>query len=191
MKLVLCFFLLLPHLAIASVFKCTDERGRVTFSTSSCGDKAEFIYYAPFPDSSLPKQILRPLEQVSAPVSGLIIPYKNGYFVSGSIKGVPVRFHVDTGSTDITISRKVAGQAGIYECRPAKYHTANGIIDSCVAIVSKVTFGNFIIQNIEVSYAAYPRGADPGSTDSDALLGMNALRHFKIEQQGGFLKISR
>lgn len=191
MKLVLCFFLLFPHLAIASVFKCTDERGRVTYSTSSCGDKAEFIYYAPFPDSLSPKQILRLSEQVPAPVSDLIIPYKNGYFVSGSIKGVPVRFHVDTGATDIAISRKVADQARIFDCRPAKYHTANGTIDSCVATVSEVTFGNFIIQNIEVSYAAYPRGADPGGTDFDVLLGMNALRHFKIEQHDGFLKISR
>lgn len=191
MKLAFFFLLLLPYLAFASVFKCTDDRGRVTFSTFPCSDKAEFIYYAPLPDSSPLRQVLQPSEQVLMPVSALLIPYKNGYFISGSIKGVPVRFLVDTGASDIAISRKVADQARIFDCRPRKYHTANGIIDSCVATVSEVTFGNFVIHNIELSYAAYPRGADPGKTDSDALLGMSALKHFKIEQQGGVLKISR
>lgn len=184
MKLALCFFLLLPHLAIASVFKCTDERGRVTYSTSSCGDNAKFIYYAPLPDSLPSKQVHQSSEQVSIPA--LIIPDKNGYRVSGSVKGVPVRFHVDTGATITSISRKVADQAGIYECRSTKYQTANGTMIACDAIASEITFGNFLIRNIEVSISAAPDGAA-----SDALLGMNALRHFKIEQQGGFLKISR
>lgn len=108
---------------------------------------------------------------------------RNGnYFVSGSVGGYPVDFVVDTGASITSISKQAAATAGINECRMVKFNTANGEVAGCVAIVSAITFGNFHVGNVDVAVMPNMAGA---------LLGMNVLSQFKMEQRGSMLRISK
>lgn len=104
------------------------------------------------------------------------------YFSSGAVNGFPVVFMVDTGATTVAISSVIASRAGIQNCVPRTFSTANGNINACVAIVSEVSFGGFRLTDIEVAIMPNMSG--------DALLGMNVLRNFRIEQTGKAMRIS-
>ena len=105
------------------------------------------------------------------------------YTVAGSVKGIPVIYLVDTGASMIAISKRVMDQAGITTCvRYIDVMTSNGDIRGCIAIVPELTFGVFKMNNVEVSIVP--------NTSIDALLGMGALRHFKVNQQGEIMTIS-
>ena len=60
--------------------------------------------------------------------------------------------------------------------------TANGNVNACMAIVPEVSFGGFRLTDIEVAIMPNMSG--------DALLGMNVLRKFHIEQIGEAMRIS-
>ena len=108
---------------------------------------------------------------------------RNGhYFSSGTINGIPVVFMVDTGATVVSISAGIAARAGIGKCTPRQVITANGQVDACVAKVPEVTFGSFRFTHVDVMIMPDMPG--------DALLGMNLLRNFRIEQAGQVMRIS-
>lgn len=104
------------------------------------------------------------------------------YFSSGAVNGFPVVFMVDTGATIVSISSTIASRAGIQNCVPRTFSTANGNVNACTAIVSEVSFGGFRLTDIEVAIMPNMSG--------DALLGMNVLRNFHIEQIGEAMRIS-
>ena len=108
---------------------------------------------------------------------------RDGHFLaSGSLNGFPVVYVVDTGASITSISRRTAEDAGIRDCTRAEFRTANGFVEGCVATVKELGFGEFRLRNIDV--AIMPKLAGP------ALLGMNVLRHYRIEQQENFMYIS-
>lgn len=104
------------------------------------------------------------------------------YFSSGTVNGVPVVFMIDTGATTVSISTEIASRAGIQKCIPQQTTTANGKVNACKAIVPEVTFGKFSLTNVEVMIMPNMPG--------NALLGMNVLRNFHIEQIDQIMRIS-
>jgi clan AA aspartic protease (TIGR02281 family) len=114
----------------------------------------------------------------------LRLPRVNGHYLSaGSVNGVPLVFMVDTGATSVAISSGMAARVGISQCVPRTFSTANGKAQGCMAKVPEITFGGFRLSNIDV--AVMP------NLSSEALLGMNVLRLFRIEQANDTLIISR
>ncbi len=104
------------------------------------------------------------------------------YFSSGTVSGTPVVFMIDTGATTVSISSNIAARAGIRKCFPRPVSTANGKVNACVATVPEITFGSFRLSHVEVMIMPNMSG--------DALLGMNVLRNFYIEQAGNVMRIS-
>lgn len=103
------------------------------------------------------------------------------YHINGSINAVPVKFMLDTGASMVSISTEFAKRAGL-ECeQPAVFTTANGKIDGCIATREEVSFGN--VRLFDVDIAIMP------NMDDMALLGMNALGKFDLQQTNGTLVI--
>lgn len=166
---------------LAEAYKCKQD-GRTVYTPYPCGVDAVVV------DSRLTGAVVEPESSFSAKRTGpsslvLSLDGALGYRVDGTVKGVPVLFHVDTGASHTSISSKLAMQAGIYGCdRRGFSRTANGTVPVCNVRVPQITFGNFQVNNIEVTVMP--------NLDS-SLLGMNVLRYFKVEQQpGGLLRIS-
>ena len=104
------------------------------------------------------------------------------YHVGGTLNGRVATFLVDTGASSVTISRKFANEAGIYQCRlGGRSETANGPVDVCIASGVSIEFGPFRVADAEVSIV--PNMA------VDALLGMSVLRTLDIRQADGVMKI--
>ncbi len=104
------------------------------------------------------------------------------YYSSGTINGSPIVFMIDTGATIIAISAEMAASAGIKNCSPHFVTTASGKVQGCIATAAKITFGSFALTNIAVSILPDMPG--------EALLGMNVLRNFHIEQIDDIMRIS-
>ena len=104
------------------------------------------------------------------------------YFSGGAVNGFPVVFMVDTGATNVAISSNTASRAGITSCVARTFSTANGSVQGCKAIVENIVFGTFRLSNVEVAIMPNMQG--------EALLGMNVLKGFHIEQAHGVLTVS-
>lgn len=108
----------------------------------------------------------------------------SGYYtVEGTINQKPVYFLVDTGATNVAMSESFAKYAGITECEKSKTMTANGIADVCIASAKELTIGQFVLNNVTVTYGK-------GLADDMFLLGMNVIGEFKLEQQGDTMKLT-
>lgn len=104
------------------------------------------------------------------------------YFSAGAINDAAVMFMIDTGATFVAISAEMATRAGIQKCTPHFVITANDKVQGCAATAAEITFGPFKLTNVTVSIL-------PGMP-GDALLGMNVLRNFHIEQVDNLMRIS-
>lgn len=107
----------------------------------------------------------------------------NGHFyLPGTIENVPVTFIVDTGASVTSISNDLARQAGIRNCKEVQFQTANGTASGCIALVTHMTLGNFVLQNITVAVM-------PNMETN--LLGANVLRNFQVSQSDSSMLIGR
>ncbi len=107
----------------------------------------------------------------------------NGHFyLPGTIENVPVTFIVDTGASVTSISSDLARQAGIRNCKEVQFQTANGTASGCIALVTHMTLGNFVLQNITVAVM-------PNMETN--LLGANVLRNFQVSQSDSTMLIGR
>lgn len=121
------------------------------------------------------------LEVISANEVRLHMRHDGHYHISGAINGTPVRFMVDTGASMVSVSQAVAQRAGLKCDQPATFTTANGRIRGCVAQREEVEFGGYRVFDIDI--AIMP------NMDDVALLGMNALARFHLEQSDRTLVI--
>ena len=113
----------------------------------------------------------------------LLLQQENGgYFVNGHVNRIPVLFQVDTGASLTVISRETAERLGMIDCEPKPFHTAAGDVMGCVGNISEIDFGNFHVRYVSVAVLPNFRGA---------LLGMDILGRFTIEQHGETLRIMR
>jgi len=107
----------------------------------------------------------------------------NGHFyLPGTINDIPVSFMVDTGASVTSISSDLARQADIRNCKEMQFQTANGNATGCIALVPRMTLGNFVLENITV--AVMP------NLETN-LLGSNVLRNFQVRQSDSSMLISR
>lgn len=120
------------------------------------------------------------MEVISANEVRLQLRNDGHYHVNGAINGTPIRFMVDTGASMVSISEDLARQARLKCEAPATFTTANGKISGCVA-QAEVQFGSYRLFDVEI--AIMP------NMDELALLGMNALGRFNLEQSGNTLVI--
>ena len=93
-----------------------------------------------------------------------------------------MRFLIDTGASSVSISQELATRIGLGCDVAATFHTANGTVEGCNSRVTELEFGPFRIANAAVAIL-------PELT-SDALLGMNALRKVRMEQEADRLRLS-
>lgn len=109
------------------------------------------------------------------------------YYLTLDIGGTPVRFVVDTGATDLVLSRADALRLGI-DADALVYsgtaRTANGSVRTARTRLDEVRLGPFVDRNM-------PAWVNAGEMD-DSLLGMAYLRRFeRIEIAGGRLVLTR
>ena len=64
------------------------------------------------------------------------------YVATGAIDDVPVVFLVDTGATDVAVSREVAERIGLEKGFRVTVNTANGTAYGWNTVLDKVTLGN-------------------------------------------------
>lgn len=104
------------------------------------------------------------------------------YFSSGTINGTPAVFMIDTGATLVAISTELASRSGIQNCIPLETITGNGKVKACKATASEIAFGRFKLKDVDVMIMPNMPG--------NALLGMNVLRNFHIEQDDKVMRIT-
>ena len=103
------------------------------------------------------------------------------YHISGAINGAPATYIIDTGASLTSLSPETARRAGIVDCKPSIFKTANGTITGCVAPVAQLTIGSYQMQNVNVAVM-------PNMEVN--LLGMNVLSHFSMTQANGVMRLS-
>jgi clan AA aspartic protease (TIGR02281 family) len=162
-----------------SVYKCRNPQGALVYQAIPCPKDAQVSSWAakaaaaPQPDKAA----------VNAGGSVLVLrQHPNGhYFMDGTINGKALTFVIDTGASVVSLPREMAMMAQIY-CRDnILMQTANGAASACTAMIPKLEFGPFRIENAPAVIA--PNLSQP-------LFGMNVLSHFKIEQENGEMRIS-
>ncbi|CAG0955210.1 hypothetical protein MTYP_00419 [Methylophilaceae bacterium] len=107
----------------------------------------------------------------------------NGHFhVAGTVNGYPVTFMIDTGATIVSIPYSVARNLGLDKnCTPGKFSTAAGLVQGCTSIAAELSFGGFHLRQLEVSF---------NQGGEQALMGMNVLSQFRIQQDAETMLIS-
>ncbi|MGE0314547.1 MAG: TIGR02281 family clan AA aspartic protease [Lautropia sp.] len=124
----------------------------------------------------------KPIERLSEAGLDLERTRDGHFYLSGTIDGHRLVFMVDTGASTIAIGRQTAQAIGLGECAPRRYETAAGTVDGCQARAARVEVGGLRLHDVPVAVL-------PGADDA-VLLGMNVLRHFRIEQSGGRMRLT-
>ncbi|WP_298835641.1 TIGR02281 family clan AA aspartic protease [uncultured Roseobacter sp.] len=109
------------------------------------------------------------------------------YYLRAEVNDVPVDFVLDTGATDMVLTRRDAEAIGldpdnlIYTGRAM---TANGMVETAAVRLDSVTLGSVTDRNL-------PAVVNSGEM-SQSLLGMNYLQRWgSIEISGGELTLTR
>ncbi|WP_232825499.1 retropepsin-like aspartic protease family protein [Albibacillus kandeliae] len=109
------------------------------------------------------------------------------YYLTLEVNGEPVRFVVDTGATDMVLTRSDAQKAGLDLTSKGFYgtaRTANGTVKVAPVWLDTVSLGPVTDRDVSAT-------VNDGEMDT-SLLGMTYLQRFaKIEISGGKLVLSR
>lgn len=109
------------------------------------------------------------------------------YYMTLEANGTPVRFVVDTGATDIVLTRQDAAMLGI-DLDTLSFssiaRTANGVVQTAPTVLKTLAAGGVIDRNVRVV-------VNGGEMDA-SLLGMRYLRAFsRIEIADGTMLLER
>lgn len=124
----------------------------------------------------------KPVEQLSADRLQLARTRDGHFYLSGRVNDQPLTFMVDTGASTIALGPSDAARLGLGECRDRRYETAAGTVTGCQARADRVEIGGLRLRDVPIAVI-------PGA-DGVVLLGMDVLRHFRIEQQGGRMTLT-
>jgi aspartyl protease family protein len=109
------------------------------------------------------------------------------YYLTLAVNGAPIRFVVDTGATELVLSRSDAERAGldtealIYS---GQAFTANGMVQTAPVVLETIALG----KAMDLGVPAVVNGAEM----QDSLLGMSYLQRFdRIDISGGTLVLER
>lgn len=164
MKYWIMVLLLLPGVASATAYKCTDQDGGTVYSTTPCDETPGLVPYVEGEAGSADTLVLHPGADGS-------------YRIPGSVNGSPLTFLIDHNTPHTAISGPAAQEAGLQCEKPAHAGRA------CAVTVHEIDFGNFELDNVVVDIV-------PALPD-DLRLGRNALRRLKVREAGGALYLSR
>lgn len=163
-----------------SVYKCRNQQGALVYQAGPCPKDAQPVSSWSAKDTTTPQ----PGKTAGNAGNSVLVlrQQANGhYLMDGTINGKALTFVIDTGASVVSLPRENAMMAQIY-CRDnILMQTANGASSACTAVIPKLEFGPFRIENAPAVIA--PNLSQP-------LFGMNVLRHFRIEQQNGEMRIS-
>ena len=109
------------------------------------------------------------------------------FYATLEVQGVPIRFIVDTGATDIVLSQADARRIGLDPAAlvyTGRARTANGVVRTARVTLGEIAFGPFLDSDV-------PAWVNEGELDL-SLLGMSYLNRFeRIEIAGNRLVLSR
>lgn len=135
------------------------------------------------------RQTVTPRQSVMLDGARVEVPQSvDGHFyLTMAVNGTPVRFVVDTGATDLVLSRSDAERAGIDTGAlifSGRAFTANGMVDTAPVLIDSITLG----AATDTGVPAVVNGAEM----QDSLLGMSYLQRFdRIEISNGRLVLER
>jgi len=118
---------------------------------------------------------VQPRQTISGQTGQIVLPRGAGghYFLQAEVNGVPMRFIVDTGATDVVLSREDAATIGIDPASLTYFgtaQTANGIVRTAPVRLDSITVGGMTDRGVR---AVVNEGDLFGS-----LLGMSYLERF-------------
>ncbi len=167
------------HAVAAKIYKCKNQQGNLIYQESPCKENSQTVT-----SWASPQQAQQPENEVDANFRGTLVVKQGAsghFFLDGAINGKALTFVVDTGASFVSLPSSLASSAQIYCQDKILMQTANGTTTACTAVIPKLEFGPFLIQNATATIS---------STLSQALLGQSALKQFKMEQENGELRIS-
>ncbi|MFZ5709141.1 MAG: retropepsin-like aspartic protease family protein [Pseudomonadota bacterium] len=108
------------------------------------------------------------------------------FYVSVLVNGKPIRFVIDTGATEVVLTRADAARLGFDPATLAysdRAGTANGVVLTAPVTLGTVEFAGFRDE-------AVPAFVNSGALDT-SLLGMGYLSRFRITLAGDTLTLAR
>lgn len=109
------------------------------------------------------------------------------FYVTMDVNGAPVRFVIDTGASELVLSRRDAARAGIDLDRlvfSGRAYTANGMVETAPVTLASVTLGGVA----DTAVRAVVNDAEM----QDSLLGMSYLQRFsRMEIANGRMVLER
>ncbi len=109
------------------------------------------------------------------------------YYLTLDLNGVPVRFVVDTGASEIVLSAADAARIGIDPASmvfSGRAYTANGMVQTAPVRIERMALGAVVDEGVRAV-------VNQGELD-ESLLGMSYLRRFdRLEISGGQLVLER
>jgi len=155
------------------VYKCKSPDGGILYQETPCAKEVQSV--SSWASKSGPKM---------GDGGTLVIGQgrNGGYFVDGAVNNQYLNFVIDTGATLVTLPQAVAASAGIRCQKMAIMQTGNGTVTACTGTILELKFGAFTVRNVDTMIA--PNLSQP-------LLGMNVLKQFRVEQDGGEMRLSK
>jgi len=135
------------------------------------------------------RDTVAPRQSVMQDGAQVVIPMaRDGHFyLTLEVNGVPLRFVVDTGATDMVLSAADAVRVGIAQealVFSGRALTANGMVETAPVRLDTVALGQVVDQGVR---AVVNRGEL-----TESLLGMSYLRRFdRMEISGGQMVLER
>ena len=132
---------------------------------------------------------LVPQQSVVTGTGEVVVPraYDGHYYLTLDLNGVPTRFVIDTGASEVVLTPQYAGRAGIdvaglnYNSRAM---TANGMVQTASIRLDRVVLGD--IEDRQVPAVVN------GAPMQESLLGMSYLNRFdRIAIEDGQMVLSR
>lgn len=132
---------------------------------------------------SNPNREPRSSQSVDGAIEVELTANRAGHFVaSGSIDGVPARFLLDTGATNIAVPASLARRAGLEFGPEITVGTANGMATGYLARLGEVRLGGIVLRDLNATIMA-------DLPDDEVLLGMNFLGQIEFTQRGARLTL--
>jgi len=119
-------------------------------------------------------------------VSKIFPDFQGMYFITGKVNGQPMRFLVDTGATNVTLSGQNATRIGIDFKKGSRGYaqTAASTVPVWRIMLDSVSIGDINVPNVQATVIE-------GSQPSDALLGNSFLKHTRIQRIGRAMEIEK
>jgi len=125
-------------------------------------------------------------KQPDRAVSKIFPDIQGMYFITGKVNGQPIRFLVDTGATNVTMSGHYATRIGIDFRKGSRGYaqTAAATVPVWRIMLDSVSIGDINVPNVQATVIE-------GSQPSDALLGNSFLKHTRIQRIGRAMEIEQ